>query len=102
MDDFGGQGCIRGELIDIELSAALHSDDEEWNSMFSGNPEGKKTLEHKKGWCYRAYGIITSIEPEVMVDVGITRFEAPINTHDSKVIGQSIAFTIARLDAQAS
>ena len=66
--------------------------------MFSGNPEAKKELEHQSGWCYRAYGIITSIKP-VMVDVGLLEIESPMNSNDEKLVGESVAFTIERLDA---
>jgi hypothetical protein len=66
--------------------------------MFSSNPENKKELEHQSGWRYRAYGIITSINP-VLVDVGLLEIEAPINSNDEKLVGESVAFTIDRLDA---
>jgi len=82
MDEFGGENCKSGDMIDVRLSAGLINDEEEWESMFSGNPENKKALEHQSGWCYRAYGIISRIEPELMVDVGIVEFQGPIDSHD--------------------
>lgn len=102
MDEFGGEKYEAGEEIDVRLSVGLHYDDEEWESMFSGNPKAKKELERQSGWRYRAYGIVSSIEPEVMVDVGIVQLSAPIDTSDPRVIGESIAFTIQRLDAHSS
>ncbi|HAS26770.1 hypothetical protein BCT41_24930 [Vibrio splendidus] len=102
MDEFGGDRYQAGENIDIRLSVGLHYEDEEWESMFSGNPEAKKELEHQSGWRYRAYGVVTGIDPEVIVDVGITHLSAPIDTSDRKVVGESIAFTIDRLDAHSS
>tara|TARA_Y100001960_G_scaffold324366_1_gene404603 strand:- start:8 stop:394 length:387 start_codon:yes stop_codon:yes gene_type:complete len=102
MDDFGGDRYQAGENIDICLSVDLHSEDEEWESMFSGNPEAKKELNHQWGWRYRAYGIVTEIDPEVIVDVGITHLSAPIETSDPRLAGESIAFTIYRLDAHSS
>jgi hypothetical protein len=47
-------------------------------------------------------GIVTSIDPEVIVDVGIAHLSAPIETSDPRVVGESIAFTIDRLDAHSS
>ena len=102
MDEFGGDRYQPGDNIDICLSVGLHYEDEEWESMFSGNPEAKKELEHQWGWRYRAYGIVTEIDPEVIADVGITHLSAPIETSDPRVVGESIAFTIDRLDAYRS
>ena len=51
------------------------------------------------GWSYRVFGVVKTINPEVMVDVGFTEFEAPIDTSDERVIGENIAFTITRMDA---
>ncbi|MEZ9450289.1 hypothetical protein AB4184_22960, partial [Vibrio splendidus] len=57
---------------------------------------------YQSAWRYRAYGVVTGIDPEVIVDVGITHLSAPIDTSDRKVVGESIAFTIVRLDAHSS
>lgn len=99
MDQFGGEQHNSGEEIEVELTAGLHYEEESWESMFSGNPDGKKELQHQGGWSYRVYGVINRIAPEVMVDVGFTEFEAPIDTNDERVIGESISFTISRMDA---
>lgn len=99
MDEFGGDQYKPGEEIDVELTVGLHYEEESWESMFSGNPDGKKELEHQGGWRYRVFGVVTSISPEVMVDVGFTQFEAPIETCDGRVVGENIAFTISRMDA---
>jgi len=100
MDDFGGSEYEAGDEINLHLSVGLYFDEEDWDSMFSGNPEAKKELEHQSGWRYRAYGVIVSVDPEVIVDVGITQLAAPINSSDPRMVGESIAFTIERLDAQ--
>ena len=102
MDSFGGADCTPGQEIDVDISVGLNYEDEEWESMFGGNPTNKKALLDNGGWSYRALGLITTIDPEVMVDVGIMKLEAPINTNDASVIGASVAFTINRLDANAS
>lgn len=102
MDEFGGVRCKPGEEIEVELTAGLHHEEETWESMFSGNPEGKKELEHQGGWSYRVFGVVKTIKPEVMVDVGFTEFEAPINSSDESVIGKNIAFTISRMDAHGN
>lgn len=99
MDEFGGDRFTKGEIIELELSIGLYHEDESWESMFEGNPSGQKTLEHLGGWRYRAYGIITRIDPEILVDVGLAELEAPIDTKDKRVVGETIAFTINRLNA---
>ncbi len=98
MDGFTYEGLYSGDIVNIEVSTGLYDDSEEWESMFSGNPEARKDLEHQSGWCYRAYGIISSINP-VMVDVGSLQVEAPIQSNDDRLVGEPIAFTIKRLDA---
>ena len=102
MDEFGGGDCKEGDILDIQLSAGLLYEDEEWESMFGGNPAKKKALVHENGWCYRAYGVVSQIKPEVMVDVGFVELEGPVRSSDQRLVGESIAFTITRLDAYAS
>lgn len=102
MDEFGGNRYKAGEEIAVRLSVGLHYENEEWESMFLGNPDSKKELEHQSGWRYRAYGIVISINPEVIVDVGIAHLSAPVDTTDPRMVGESIAFTIERLDANSS
>ncbi|SFC11787.1 hypothetical protein [Pseudoalteromonas denitrificans] len=101
MDDFGGENCTAGEKIEIDISAGLFYEDEEWESIFSGNLEQKMGIEHLIGWSYRVYGRVIDITPEVIVDAGAIKLEVPIDTHDPKVVGEFVAFTITRLDAYA-
>lgn len=100
MDEFGGSRLSPGDEIDLDIYPGLLDEDESWESIFSGNPNKEKKLEHQSGWRYRAYGVIISIKP-VIVDCGILQAEGPlqIHTNDDRVIGEPIAFTIERLDA---
>ena len=50
IDDRNAPGV--GEEFDVELSASLLDDDESWETMFSGNLERRKALEHIDGWSY--------------------------------------------------
>ena len=84
-----------GESFEFEFSNIL-DEEESWDSIFQGNPEKKKCLEQIKGWKYRAYGEITSINP-VKVDCGVFVEEDVVHTHDPKVVGEFVAFTIRRL-----
>ena len=84
-----------GEAFEFEFSNML-DEDETWESIFQGNPEKKKCLEHIQGWRYRAYGEIISIDP-IKVDCGVLIEEDVVNTHDPKVVGEYVAFTISRL-----
>ena len=86
-----------GEYFDVELSA-LVEEDTSWEAMFAGSPERKKALEPLSGWSYRAFGQILSISP-VVVDCGLLSIPDVLHTHDARVIGEFIAFTISRLDA---
>ncbi len=86
-----------GESFEVELSALLdHSDS--WEAMFTGNTDRRKGLNQVKGWRYRAFGEVTSIDP-VVVDCGILQVPDVFHTHDARVIGEYVAFGIERLDA---
>ena len=100
MDCFGGEDFKTGEQIEIELSVGLAAD-ECWDAIFSANPDAQQCLVPQIGWCYRAFGIVEAIDPEVSVHVGIATLIAPIETNDPQVIGQPIAWTIQRLDAHS-
>jgi len=84
-----------GAEFEIDFNTLL-DEDESWESTFSGNPESKIGLINLAGWKYRAYGRITSINP-VVVDCGLLAVEGVIQTNDSRVIGEFVAFTINRL-----
>jgi len=88
-----------GDIIDIRLAVGLAYEEEEQNSMLDSNREGIKALIRQNGWSYRAYGVVTSINDETLVDVGICELAAPFVT---TITGESIAFTIIRLDAYAT
>lgn len=88
-----------GEEIDFEFSPFI-DEEESWESIFSGNPDGKVGLEPINGWKYRAFGKIISIKP-VVVDCGLLKVEDVINTNDQNVIGEAVAFTITRLGGYA-
>lgn len=99
MDEFGGSKLKPGDTVDIELSVGLAYEDEEQNSMLDSNVDGVKKLEHQRSWSYRAFGIVTSIENGTLVDVGLCELAAPFET---TITGESIAFSITRLDAYAA
>jgi hypothetical protein len=102
MDEFDiGDGATptRGEVFEVDLSALLADDSSIWEDSFSGNPEKKKDIEWVEGWAYRGYGEIVSIHP-VLVDCGLMVVEDVVMTNDPRVVGEYIAFNIARLDAR--
>lgn len=88
-----------GDIFDFEFSNLL-DEDETWESLFESNPDKKKCIEQISGWKYRAFGEIISINP-VKVDCGVLIEEDVIHTHDPKVIGEYISFTISRLGGNA-
>lgn len=88
-----------GDEFDVEISASLLEDGESWDVMFAGNPDKIKSLDRVGGWCYRAYGEVVSIDP-VVVDCGMLQIPDVFHSTDSRVIGEFIAFTIARLEAR--
>jgi hypothetical protein len=98
MDEFSVDNrydpSLEGE-IEFEFSN-LTDDDETWEETFSSNPNQRIGIEQIAGWKYRAFGKIISIDP-VQVDCGLFVEEGVINTHDERVIGEFIAFTISRL-----
>ena len=99
MDEFCGKELNAGDIVDIELAVGLAYEEEHQNSMLDSNIDGQKKLEHQKGWSYRAFGIVKSIQKETVIDVGLCDLEAPFET---TITGEAIAFTITRLDAYAA
>ena len=96
IDDRNAPGV--GDEFDVELSASLLDEDESWETIFSGNPDRRKTLDHLDGWSYRAYGQVVSIDP-ILVDCGMIQVPDVFHSNDPRVIGEFVAFTISRLDA---
>lgn len=101
MDDFSSreQATPPGSCIHIRLSPLCLSD-ETWEDIFSGNPDKLKRLESLGGWSYRAYGQIKSLDP-MTVDCGIDIEDEVVRTHDPRVVGEYVAYTMDRLDANA-
>ena len=99
MDEFGGKDLKPGDVVSIELAVGLAYGEEEQNSMLDSNLNSEKKLEHQTGWSYRAYGVVVDIEDDTLVDVGLCKLAAPFKT---TITGESIAFTITRLDAYAA
>ena len=100
MDEFttdDGSAPGIGEEFDVELSASLLDDDESWETMFSGNPERRKALEHIDGWSYRAFGEVVSIGP-VVVDCGMIQIPEVFHSNDARIVGEFVSFTITRLE----
>ena len=87
-----------GDELQVDLKIGLADEQESWSSMFNGNPEKKEFLEAIYGWKYKVYGKVVGFAP-VLIQCGAWTFEAPFETHDSKVVGEFLAFTIKRLDA---
>lgn len=85
------------EDFEVELSALVEKDTS-WEEMFANNPYNTKGIEPLKGWSYRVFGQIVSINP-VVVDCGILSIPDALHTNDSRVVGEYIAFTISRLVA---
>lgn len=86
-----------GERFDVAFDI-LFKEDEPWESMFSGNPDHRIGIEKITGWSYRAFGCVVSVNP-VKVDIGLLVTSSPIATHDERVVGEFVAFTIDRLTA---
>jgi hypothetical protein len=100
MDDFSSDERFApkpGDDFEVELSA-LTDERMSWEAMFAGNPNKTKGLESIRGWSYRAFGEIVSVNP-VIVDCGIVSVPDVVHSHDSRVIGEFVVFTISRLDA---
>lgn len=83
------------------LGYSVLDEDESWESMFQSNPQKKMCLEQVKGWEYKAYGKIISVNP-VQVDCGLLIEEDVLHTNDPTVIGEYIGFTISRLCAHST
>lgn len=102
MDEFSpddDRAYQTGQLLNVEFVAQLDDDeDESWEVMFSGNPAGRIGLEHLGGWRYRAFGRVVSVSP-VVTDCGLLLIDGPVESNDPALVGEFVAFTIARLGA---
>ena len=88
-----------GAEFEFEFSNFV-DEDESWEEIFSSNPEQKIGIEQIDGWKYRAFGRVIGINP-VRVDCGLFIEEGVIDTHDDRVVGEYVAFTITRLGGYA-
>ena len=102
MDEFSVDtriAAVPGADVEFEFTFML-DEQEDWESIFSGNPERKMGLDSVGSWKYRAFGRILNVDP-VIVDCGLFKVEGVIATHDEQVVGSYIAFTISRLGGYA-
>ena len=101
MDNLGyGSGAYPAVGSEFEVDfTCLHSDQETRAEIFSSNPGRVQGLEPISGWSYRAFGRITAIDPEVLVDCGGIVLPAPIQTSDPRCIDTYVAFKVVRLEA---
>ncbi len=102
MDEFSVSAASSpniGEEIEFEFSPCL-DENEEWQAIFSGNPEGRMGLEQIQGWRYRAFGKVIGINP-VVVDCGILQVEGVVHSSDPALIGESVSFIVSRLGGYA-
>ncbi len=102
MDEFSVSAASSpklGEEFEFEFSPFL-DESEEWEAIFSGNPEGYMGLEQIQGWRYRAFGRVVSVNP-VVVDCGLFKAEGVISSSDPNLIGEPVAFLVSRLGGYA-
>ena len=102
MDEFSVSAATSpkiGEEIEFEFSPFL-DEEEEWEAIFSGNPENRMGLEQLSGWRYRAFGKVVSVNP-VVVDCGLFQAEGVVNSSDPRLIGEPVAFIVTRLGGYA-
>ena len=88
-----------GADIEFEFSPFI-DENESWESIFSGNPEGRVGLEQLSGWRYRAFGKVISVNP-VVVDCGLFQTEDVVYSTDPRLIGEHVTFIITRLGGYA-
>ncbi len=101
MDQFSGAATSPkvGEEFELEFNPIL-DDDEEWEAIFSGNPEGRSGLEPLGGWRYRAFGKVVSVSP-VVVDCGLFQVEGVVSSSDPNLVGEPVAFSVSRMGGHA-
>ncbi len=97
MDDVSSPGdpVSPGTVVEVEFFAHCLGF-QEWEEVFSGNPEGRVGLEWIEGWKYRAYGIVERVDP-VVVDCGMLRLEEEIQTHDTRCLDKPVTLEITCL-----
>ena len=84
-----------GEEFDYQFSNVV-DESESWESILNGNPDRISGVERVQGWEYRCFGKVVQIDP-VIVDCGLFRQERVFDSHDPKVVGEFVAFTVTML-----
>lgn len=75
--------------------------DENWDSVFNGNPHRQQALERTGLWSYRALGQVVSIETAdhaALADCGGCLIPLPITMFNPDFIGEYVGFDIVRLN----
>lgn len=94
---YGNKKIKNGDEIDVKLTVGIEDENENYDMIFSGNPDKIKNLIHIAGWAYKAFGEIKSINP-VIIDCGNVLIEDCFQFTNSDCIGKFIGFNIERLD----
>jgi hypothetical protein len=84
------------EEFEAELAATVLAE-QDWDTIFNGNPDRQKRLQQLSGWRYLGYGIVESVRPTV-IDCGALKLDGPIQTNDDRVIGSYVCVIIDRLE----
>ena len=84
-----------GSEFEFEFTPMI-DEGESWETIFSGNPEGRMGIEQIDGWRYRAFCKIVSVNP-VVVDCGLFQTEGVVHSSDPILVGEAVAFIITRL-----
>ncbi len=90
-----------GEELAVEFTF-LHDEDEDWESIFSANPDRVKSLKRIGAYSYRVLGqLLAPNQPtsdDLLVDCGVCLLPAPVDTNDPRCYNQYVGFTVTRLD----
>jgi hypothetical protein len=91
-----------GTEFEVEFRC-LYPDEQDWTSLFNGNPEMAKRLERQGLWIYKALGQLVEVESDnnesAIADCGQCLLPVPIEVRDERCIGEYVSFSVSRLDA---
>lgn len=87
---------LPGTALELEIRPDFTGQAETWEQIFAGNPQGLNALIPLGGASYRALGHVVSIDP-LVANCGMLSLPLPLSTHDPRVIGQAVGFTVFSL-----
>lgn len=91
-----------GELFEVRFTCLFDDhENQDWDSVFKGNPSEELRMERLGHWSYRAFGRIVGVDGpngEARADCGGCLLPLPIEVSSTDSIGAYVSFKILQLN----